>query len=210
VWEGWGEVPQIEDSSQPLSAYRLPRGRHGIPPELVEENQRWRLLGATAEVLAERGYTRIRVADIAAHARLSRGTLYEYFDDLADCLLAAYEMAASCVLDIASSACEQEGEWSVRLRVALDGVLEFLAEEPALAHLLGAEAPIGVPAIGASRERLITKLVEMGVERHSLEGALALVSARVAAGETAQLPELAPQLIELIPLRGPDAGAPGP
>jgi hypothetical protein len=35
---------------------RLPPGPHGLPPELVERNQRERLIAAMAEVCAERGY----------------------------------------------------------------------------------------------------------------------------------------------------------
>jgi len=196
----------VDDPHQPLSVFQLPRGRHGIPPEQVAENQRWRLLGAAGEVLVERGYARTRVADIAARAGVSRGTFYEFFRDLPACLLATYEMVADCVCDLADSACSGEGEWEARLRVALEEILRFLAEEPALAHLLGSEVAAGVPAIAAARERLVEKLARSGADRHSLEGALALVSKRIAAGQAARLPELAPQLAELI---RPAAGGPG-
>ncbi|HET9163154.1 MAG TPA: helix-turn-helix domain-containing protein [Solirubrobacterales bacterium] len=181
-----------------LSDHKLPRGRHGIPREQVAESQRWRLLGAAAEVLAERGYVRARVEDIATRAGVSRGTLYEQFDSLGACLLAAYEMAADCVCDLAVGACAGEGSWEERLRTALDEILLFLAEEPALAHLLGAEAALSVPAIGAARERLLDRLAAMGAERYSLEGAAAFASERVAVGEADRLPALAGQLAELI------------
>jgi AcrR family transcriptional regulator len=164
----------------------------------VAESQRWRLLGATAETLVERGYARTRVADIAARAGVSRGTFYEQFEDLPACLLASYEMVADCIRDLAGSACGGEVEREVRLQTALEEVLRFLAEEPALAHLLSAEVAAGVPAIAAARERFVERLTEMGVERRPLEGAFALVSERVVAGETEGLPELGPQLIELI------------
>jgi AcrR family transcriptional regulator len=164
----------------------------------VVESQRWRLLGAAAEVLVERGYARIRVADIAARAGVSRGTFYELFDDLPDCLLAAYEMAAECVCDLAASACGVEGDWEARLSRALEEILRFLAGEPALAHLLGTEVVAGVPAVAAARERLVGRLVETRAGRRPLEGAIELVSGRVAAGEADRLPELAPQLAELI------------
>jgi AcrR family transcriptional regulator len=195
----------VDESHPPLSAFQLPRGRHGIPPEQVAESQRWRLLGAAAEVLAERGYARTRVADIAAKAGVSRGTLYEHFDDLPACLLAAYEMAADCVCDLAASARGAEREWGACLRAALEEIMGFLTEEPALAHLFSTEVAVGVPAIAAARERLIERLVEMGAERRSLEGALALVSWRVSAGDAALLPELAPQLARLI-RRGAEPG----
>jgi AcrR family transcriptional regulator len=187
-----------EGAPPPLSAFQLPRGRHGIPPEQVVESQRWRLLGAASEVLVERGYARTRVADIAARAGVSRGTFYELFDDLPNCLLAAYEMAAECVCDLAASACVGEGDWDAHLRTALEEILRFLAEEPALANLLGAEVAIGVPAIAAARQRFLARLAQMGASRYALEGAIELVSTRVAAGETDSLPELAPQLAELM------------
>ncbi len=187
-----------EGPDPPFAAFRLPRGRHNIPPEQVVESQRWRLLGATAEVLAERGYAQTRVADVAARAGVSRGTFYELFEDLPACLLAAYEMAADCVCDLADSACESGGGCEVSLRAALEEILRFLAEEPSLAHLLGAEAAVGVPAIAAARERFVDRLTGMEVERRPVEGALALVSDWVAGGKTDRLPELAPQLAELI------------
>jgi len=190
--------PLVDGTQSSLSAYRLPRGRHGIPPEQVAESQRWRLLGAVAEVLTERGYARTRVTDIAAKAGVSRGTLYEHFDDLPACLLAAYEMAADCVCDLVTSACDADPEWEVRLETALEEITEFLAEEPALAHLFSAEVAAGVPAIAAARGHLVGRLAEMGAERRSLEGAFALVSEQVSAGEGARLPELAPQLAQLI------------
>jgi len=163
-------------------------------------------LGAAAEVLVERGYARTKASDIAARAGVSRSTFYEFFKDLSSCLLAAYEMAAECVCDLADSACGREGEWEARLRAALDEILRFLADEPALAHLLGPEVAAGVPAIVAARERLIEKLARSGADRHSIDGAFALVSERIAVGQAVRLPELAAQLVELI---RPAAGGPG-
>jgi len=33
-----------------FASFHLPRGRHGLTPELVAENQRWRLIGASSEL----------------------------------------------------------------------------------------------------------------------------------------------------------------
>ena len=200
-----------------FAAYRLPSGRHRIPPELVAENQRWRLLGAAAEVLAERGYARITTADIASCAGVSRSTFYAHFDDLDACLLAAYEQAADCLCDLVAGACEVGGgeEWQARLRAALDESLVFLASEPALANLLGAAAPAGDPAIAAARGRFLNRLawrlrggrklrpqgappLPPDTERRLLAAALGLIGDRVAAGGAARLPELAPELVDLL------------
>jgi AcrR family transcriptional regulator len=205
------EGRRVADGRRPpqsLSADRLPPGLHGIPPEQVEENQRWRLLGAAAEVLAERGCGRIRGADVCSRARVSRSTLYKYFEDLPACLLAAFEMTADCVLDLVATACEGGGEPAERSRAALDEVLEFLAEEPALANLLGPGAAAGVPAIAAARERLIERLALLGTDQRRVEGAFALVSERLAAGEASRLPELAPQINYLLVTGAPSTLTP--
>jgi AcrR family transcriptional regulator len=171
-------------------------------------------LGAATEVLAERGYGRAKSSDIARLAQVSRGTFYEHFENVDDCLLAAYEMAADCVWDIVIGACEQEGEWTVRLRAAIDAALDFLASEPSLANLLGPEAPAGVAEIAAARQRLVERLAGLlgsGLERNAsmpegpggtelrlVEGALALLSDRIVAGEANRLTELGPELAELL------------
>jgi AcrR family transcriptional regulator len=163
----------------------------------VVENQRWRLIAAAAEALAERGWAAITVADIAARAHVSRGTFYEQFDDLVACLLAAHEMVADCICDLAGS-CRGAEEDGAGLRSLLEEILRFLAEEPALAHLLGPEVAVGVPEIAVARERLLERLGETGAGRRPLEGAFALVSERLETGRADSLPELAPQLTELI------------
>ena len=210
-------MPRHDLDRPSFAAYRLPAGRHGIAPELVAENQRWRLLGAAAEVLAERGYAHTKTADIASRAGVSRSTFYEHFDDLAACLLAAYEMAADCLCDLVSGACEGERaqDWPARLRAAIEEALAFLASEPALAHLLGPAAPAGDLAIAAARDRLINRLawplrsgrklraeaasaLPPDTERRLAAAALGLISDRVAAGEAARLPALVPELAALL------------
>lgn len=193
---------------RPFAEYRLPPGRHGIPREQVAENQRWRLLGACAEVLAERGYAHTTSADVADGAGVSRSTFYKYFGDLDACVLTAYEIAAGCLWDVVSGTCERAGARPARLRAAIDAALEFLAAEPALAHLLGAETPAGVPAIADARAHLIARLAKLLAAaaerppssrgRHLVSATFALVSNRLAAGDPARLPALAPDLTELL------------
>ncbi len=196
----------------PASGFRA--GRHGLPPEHVVESQRWRLLAAAGEVLAENGYARTRSADIAERAGVSRSTFYSQFENVEACLLAAYEMAADCIVDLVSSSCVQASDPAGRLGVAVDAVLEFLAEDPATIRLLGSEAPAGVPAIAAARETFVDRLAEMlrgvrlpegsrtggppEIDRSLVGGALALVSEVAAVDGAERLPELAPELAELL------------
>jgi AcrR family transcriptional regulator len=196
-----------------FAEYRLPRGRHNLSRELVAENQRWRLLGAAAEVLAERGFGGVGSGAIATRAGVSKGAFYVYFDNVEECLVAAHEMAADCVWELASDACQGEGEQ--RLAAVLDATLGFLAGEPPLAHLLGAAAAAGSAAIAASRERLILRLAELlragrgeaGIadrqlpptaERRVVAASFALLSDQLAAGGADRLPELTPELAALL------------
>src|SRR5438874_1297957 len=55
---------------------RLPTGAHGLAREDVERDQRDRLRRAIIELIAERGYPAVRIADLTKLARVSRPTFY--------------------------------------------------------------------------------------------------------------------------------------
>lgn len=199
-----------------FSEFRLPPGRHGIPREQVAENQRWRLLGAAAEVLAARGHVNTNSTRVSKAAGVSPATFYQHFDNIGACLLAAHEAASDCVMEIVSEACREERiGWPERLGVAVASTLRFLAVEPATAHLLGAEPAAGDPGIADARMAAIGRLAELlgsgrdlrpedapelppATERHLVAGAAAILSEWVAAGDADRLPELAPELTEML------------
>jgi len=200
-----------------LAEFRLPRGRHGLAPELVAENQRWRLIGASSEVLATSGLESVTSSAVVAWAGVSKGTFYEHFENVEQCLLTAHEMAADCVLELATDSCEAEGRG--RLDATLRAILGFLAAEPSLAHLLGASPAAADPAIAASRERLVLRLAELlrgqpgapahvlppVAECHVVGGSLAFLSDQLAQRGARRLPELAPELAEFLSVPCPRA-----
>jgi AcrR family transcriptional regulator len=172
------------------------------------------MIAAAGEVLAVKGYARTRSADIAARAGVSRTTFYEQFANLEECLLAAHQNVAECVLEIVSERTEH-GDPCEQLEGAVEGSLDFLASEPSMAKLLGAEISAAVPAIAASREHLAHSLADRlragrtggdppraewatGVETRLLGGALAIVGERIDSGETQMVRELAPDLTRLL------------
>ncbi|HEX6780622.1 MAG TPA: TetR/AcrR family transcriptional regulator [Solirubrobacterales bacterium] len=198
-----------------FSAQRLPRGRHGLPASYVAENQRWRLLGAAAEVFAERGYARTSSHAIADRAGVSRTTFYRNFADVDSCLLAAHEVAADCLWELASAAFAGAGEWPERLRAALEAAIDFLLSEPTLACLLGAELPAGVVVAVPARERLLERLAGLlregrpqslqpghepppNAELHLIAAIFVLLGDRVADGDLESLPALTPELTEIV------------
>ena len=197
----------------PLNAFRLPPGRHGLSREVVAENQRWRLLAAAGEVLAANGYAKTTSHRIADCAGVSHSTFYEQFANVDCCLLAAHETAAACLVEVVSSCRASEGAGE-RLDRAVEDVLDFLAREPSLAKLLGAEISAGVPAVATSRDLLVRGLAEKlrtgraargvagdaasGIECRLVEGAVAIVAEAIDAREAERLPELSMELGRLL------------
>ena len=62
----------MTDSESDLRRWQLPRGRHGLPRELVARSQRERLLAAVVRVTATKGYESTSVADVLEEAGVGR------------------------------------------------------------------------------------------------------------------------------------------
>ncbi|MCI0688438.1 MAG: TetR family transcriptional regulator [Sporichthyaceae bacterium] len=62
-----------------------------MPRPSVEAQRRAQILQATCEVIAERGFRAVRVADVADRAGTSTGTVHYYFDTKRELIHAAFE-----------------------------------------------------------------------------------------------------------------------
>lgn len=189
----------------------LPRGRHGLPRELIVENQRARLISSMIETVAELGYGKATIAKVIEAAKISRRTFYETFADKEDCYRAAYEASFEYLRDQALRAGD-EG-WPGSVRAGLEGLLESLAAHPQLASFF-LVSPASVGDEIASRHHLaMRELVEAlisGAPKTSatqvaaetrveaLAGGLSRLTAmKVNAGKSDELPALLPDLVEL-------------
>lgn len=143
---------------------RLPPGPHGIPPELVERNQRERLIAAMAEVSAERGYVEVSVAEVAKHAGVSTATFYRQFQDKRECMLVSFEELFGRLLEALEGGCEQWNDIESRASAGARFVAGMLAEDVPAARLLSVEilsvGPDGVSAQHDAIERLAALLRE--------------------------------------------------
>lgn len=212
----------MTDDLEDLRNWRLPRGRHGLPRELVARSQRERLLAAVVRVTAAKGYEAASVADILEEAGVGRESFYELFDDKRDCMLAAHALLVDNLAATVSAAYDEPGPWSERVRRATAAMLEWFAADPAAARALIVE----VAAVGAaSRKRFqedfgrFVELLDRGRDRaEALEarpraaelaigGGLARVYGEVVQGRSAELPRLLPELTYeiLLPFLGEDA-----
>lgn len=204
-----------------LRKWRLPRGRHGLPRELVTRSQRERLLAAVVRVTAARGYEATTVADILEEAGVGRESFYELFRDKRDCMLAAHALLIEDLESKVRAAYNEPGDWQERLTEALAAALGWFAADPAAARFTVVE----LTAIGpVSRERFqaifasFVELLEEGMEDGNdaqleqasslaVGGALARIYEEVVLDRTRELPSRLPDLTYelLVPFLGEEA-----
>jgi AcrR family transcriptional regulator len=109
---------------------RLPTGAHGLAREEVERDQRDRLRRAMIELIAERGYPWVRVADLTKLARVSRPTFYSLYEDKEQLTLEAYEDIAKRTSETSLAAYNVDGTPYERLRASIGAYLGLCAAEP--------------------------------------------------------------------------------
>jgi AcrR family transcriptional regulator len=109
---------------------RLPTGAHGLAREDVERDQRDRLRRAMIELIAQRGYPAVRVADLTKLARVSRPTFYSLYEDKEQLTLEAYEDIAERTAQTSLAAYNVAGSARERLRASIGAYLELCDAEP--------------------------------------------------------------------------------
>ncbi len=138
-----------------------PAGRAGTTVKRGDGDQRSRFLAAIVEVVAQDGYARAKIGDIAKRAEASRATFYELFDDKQACFLAAHEEHAHRLgseLEGALAGCESEGVSAAR--GAVMALVGFAGRERATFSFLTHDAILAGPAAAQERDRLITAFKE--------------------------------------------------
>lgn len=190
---------------------KLPRGRHGLPREVITESQRTRILDGMVEVVAERGYIETTIADVIGVAGVSRKTFYELFEDKEDCFLVAYDEWLGIIVEGTAEAYESDpgASWPERLRLGFAALLETLSENPAVARFCIVEALGAGPKALVRRDaamRELTHFVDAGRAETSFElpgitsltligGIEELLYSEIIHGATAQLPVRLPDII---------------
>jgi AcrR family transcriptional regulator len=190
---------------------RLPPGRHGLSRGVVAESQRERLLNGVVEAVAEHGYNEATIGRITAAAKVSRRTFYEHFSGKEDCFLAAYAMVDEHVRRSVLRAADQDEPWPEQIRERLSILLSVLSHDAAVARFYLVEPLVagGEPAaryreamqLLAEAVRPQQALADMDVEVRDqalIGGVVALISRRLKGGQAERLPELLPDLTELV------------
>lgn len=193
---------------------RLPRGRHGLSPEFVAQNQRERLIASLTRALYEVGYQKTTVSLIGQRAAVSKSDFYKHFESKDDCFIAAYDVAVERIREEVVIACEavQGEEWPCRVSEGLAALLELLSEEPELAGIVlveglragrevydryqaALESFVGYLREGSPSTPAGGEIPE-ATDEAVVGGIAALLGRRVLAGEAEQLSELFPEILE--------------
>ena len=128
----------------------LPRGDHNVSRSFVVHSQRERILDAVTNLTASHGYAALKVEGIADRAAVSLQAFYEHFEDKEDAFLVAFEVGQGKGLAIMERAYESEPDWRMSVRAGIAALFDFLASEPAFAHIALVDALV---ATARSAER---------------------------------------------------------
>lgn len=143
------------------AAGRVPPAPARLGRNHVSQIQRARMIAAMVDVAAERGLAEATVAHVVARSGVSRRTFYEMFNDREDCFLATLDEALARAGEYVSEAYDPKQKWRVRVRAALEALLEFIDDEPRMARLMLVETLGGGPKVLERRRQLLLRLAEV-------------------------------------------------
>jgi AcrR family transcriptional regulator len=169
VGEMWEWSFSYEAPPGPL---RRARGRSGAGAGAAGRyrpgDQAERIIAATIEEVAEKGYPALTIGEIVARAGVSLSTFYEHFDGKEDAVAAALDAGQARLFATTLPAYRRAKEWPGAVRAAFEAMFDFLAAEPAFARA----AMVEVYAAGGraldQRDRTIAGLerfLDPGFER---------------------------------------------
>jgi AcrR family transcriptional regulator len=153
----------------------------------AREEQHARLMEGLAASIREKGLAGTQVSDIVRHARASRRTFYNHFEDKEACFVELMNTLSDAFLEAVDAAIDREAPITTQIEQAIDTYLSLVTGDPALAAAYASPEP-GERTVMAQREGferyagLITSVVEgdsardPGIEPISIERAYMLVS----------------------------------
>lgn len=115
---------------------RLPSGRSDLPRRFIVKSQRERIVDATAAIVAEKGLGALTIPEIARRANVSNETFYAIYSSKHDAFLGAQKVGMHQALQVTVKAYNHHrGNWPQAVAGGLRALLDYMASEPAHAHL---------------------------------------------------------------------------
>ncbi len=194
---------------------REPPGRQPVPRGAAAEDQRRRILAATAEVVAEQGYQEMTIEAIVRGAKVGYKTFYKHYPDKDAAFNALIDVSLERTITEVEAAYERtDGPWEDRIAAALGALFAEVAAHPAEGRACLVEAVAAGPETAAKHQAALRRLAPLrapgrGVSPHKaplpekLEETIAggivwVLGQRLVAGEAEQLRGLLPETIEFV------------
>jgi TetR/AcrR family transcriptional regulator len=192
-------------------------------PGLRTRPARQRLLEAMLVASGELGYERVAVRHVIERANTSRATFYKNFEDREDCFAQAHRDACDWLYRRMVGAGRRQPSWREGLRAAMAELLEFCANQPALAKALFVEVHAAGEqaldqrrdlmerlsrALDGARRELPSRQAPPPVTSTFIVGAIdTLVSAKLMDDDAERAPEMLPGLLHFVVMQyfGEDA-----
>jgi AcrR family transcriptional regulator len=115
---------------------RLPSGRSDLPRQFIVKSQQERIVDATAAIVAEKGLAALTIPEIARRANVSHQTFYDIYSSKHDAFLGAQKVGMHQALAVTVDAYQaQQEDWPRAAQAGIHALLDYLASEPAHAHL---------------------------------------------------------------------------
>jgi len=172
------------------------------------------LLEAMLLTSGEIGYEQVSVRNVIERAGTSRATFYKHFEDREDCFACAYSEASEWLYRRLLGVARREPTWRAGLRATLAELLEFCANQPALAKALLIEVhaagkrPLAQRAdlmerlsraLDSARREIPSRQAPPPITSGFIVGAIqSLLAAKLLDGDAERAPEMLPGLLHFV------------
>jgi AcrR family transcriptional regulator len=189
------------------SVIAFPGRRERRPP-------RERILEAMLLTSGDLGYEQVAVRHVIERAQTSRATFYKHFEDREDCFAQAYGDAGEWLYRRLIGAGRRQPSWREGVRAALAELLEFCANQPAIARALlvevhaAGERPLVLRrelmerlsrALDSARDEIPSRQAPPPVTSDFIVGAIdTLLAAKLLDGDAERAPEMLPGLLHFV------------
>lgn len=121
----------------------------GVTRATVKEDQRQRILRATGELVAQRGYHSVTVELIVKHARVSFKTFYGHFSNKEEAFVELFETVMAEARERMDAAVERERKapWPQQVAAALRALFDVFLADPLIARASIVDAPTVGPVM---------------------------------------------------------------
>ncbi len=141
--------------------------------KVESDRHRFQLIEGFCCAVEASGYVAATIADIVAHARVSKRTFYEHFDDKEECFLAAYRELADRTMRAMAAAVDRAQPWEQQVEAAFRAYVAALESRPALTRACFLEIHAAGARGLALRREVLARFAELFrgfVERHRRRG----------------------------------------